>query len=846
MKNRMATTDQAITEREREHTRISTQIAAQGMVLLENRGCLPFNATVRTIALFGNGARRTLKGGSGSGDVNVRSFVTVEQGLLNAGYQVVTSAWMDEHDAAVSRAKDAYIDKIREASQKGALAGLLTMMGNPFHDPEFRSLSTQELAQYPADAAIYVLARSSGEGADHKLVKGDYYLNEQEIHDITLLSEKYEGFVLLLNTGGAIDLTPVKDLPGIGAILLVGQGGSGMGDAVASLLSGKTTPSGKLTATWARSYADLPCGDEFGGMNGDIYDAYYREGIYVGYRYFDTFGVEPAWPFGFGRSYTDFAITVQSVAVEGKAVSLLAAVTNTGKQYAGSEVVQVYASAPQDELDKPYQVLASFAKTRVLLPGESETLTLSFPLERLASYDERKAAWVLERGDTILRCGSSSRDTQVAAVLSVPETVLLEQCRNLLRGEKMESCLPAQRQSTGKLPGAIRLTVDVSGFSVITHAYSEKSPEWTAQEKLTFEDVKTGKASAQALAASLSPQELAALCVGAARINLTDFSVIGNFSNELPGAAGETTSLLGVHGIPVATMVDGPAGVRVNPKIYEKDGLYTKNPAEDPIFGLILPPEKAQIDLTGAVAKYQYCTALPIATLLAQTWDMALLEQAGKLIGAEMELLGVDLWLAPGMNIQRNPLCGRNFEYFSEDPLLSGLCAAAVTRGVQSVPGKGATIKHLAANNQETNRNYNNSHVTERALREIYLKGFEICVRESRPLALMSSYNLINGIHAANDRNLLTAVLRDEWGFDGAVMTDWGATSSLGSNNQQKYDGSSSTGCIQAGNDLIMPGSQRDVDQILAALADGSLAIGDLQRCAVNLLRLLVRIADRG
>lgn len=270
MKNRMASADQAITEREQEHTRISTRIAAQGMVLLENQGCLPFDSTVKTIALFGNGARRTLKGGTGSGDVNVRDYVTVEQGLLNAGYLIVTSAWMNEYDAVVNKAKTAYYENIREVSRNGALTGLLTMMGDPFHDPEFRSLSAQEPAQYPADAAIYVLARSSGEGADHRLVKGDYYLNEQEIHDITLLSEKYSKFILLLNTGSVIDLSPVKDLPGIGAILLAGQGGSGMGDAVASVLSGKTSPSGKLTATWARSYMDYPCSDEFGEITATL------------------------------------------------------------------------------------------------------------------------------------------------------------------------------------------------------------------------------------------------------------------------------------------------------------------------------------------------------------------------------------------------------------------------------------------------------------------------------------------------------------------------------------------------------------------------------------------------
>lgn len=838
MKNRLATVNPEITEREREHARISTQIALQGMVLLENRGGLPFGDAVKTIALFGSGARRTLKGGSGSGDVNVRGVVSVEQGLLNAGYKVVTSAWMDEFDEVVSKAKAAYYAQIRETAKQGALVGLLSMMSHPFRAPDFRGLTEPELAHYAADVAIYVLARSSGEGADRQPVAGDYDLHPQEIHDIRLLSEHYDKFILLLNTGGVVDLSPVKDLPGLGAILLISQGGSG--EAVCAVLSGQATPSGKLTATWANSYNDYPFGEEYG----DRCDAYYREGIYVGYRYFDTFGPAPSWPFGFGKSYTDFAIAVQSVAVEKNTVVLLADVTNTGQRYAGSEVVQVYASVPGEELDQPYQALVTFEKTRTLLPGERQVLRLSFPLERLAAYDERKSAWVLERGEVLLRCGSSSRATQVAAVLTIPETVTIERCRNLFRGESVEQIKAGHGRIFEQPPGAMRLTVDMSQLSSSAHTYSEQIPVPAAQIPVTFAALKAGKASAQALATRLAPQELALLCVGAARINLTDFSVIGNFSEELPGAAGETSSLLKKYGIPSATLVDGPAGIRVNPKIYEKDGLYIKNPAEDPIFGLILPPEKAQVDLAGTLVKYQYCTALPIATMLAQTWDMALLEQAGEIIGSEMEALGVDLWLAPGLNIQRNPLCGRNFEYFSEDALLSGLCAAAITRGVQRHPGKGTTLKHLAANNQETNRNYNNSHVSERALREVYLKAFEICVKESHPFAVMTAVNLINGVHAANDRHLLTAALRQEWGFNGVVMTDWGATSPLGGGSGQKYGCSSAAGCIQAGNDLIMPGSQRDVDQILAGLADGSMALADLQRCAENILRWLSRLAN--
>lgn len=840
----MATENHSKSDRERRHQQISTQIASEGIVLLENNDVLPFNNSIHTIALFGNGARRTIKGGTGSGDVNVRSFVSVEQGLLNAGYTIVSAAWLDEYDEVISTAKEGYYNQVREASKQGPLVGLLTMMGNPFQEPGFRCLSGHELSQYAADAAIYVLGRNSGEGADRKLVEGDYYLTEQEKHDIAFLSEHYEKFILLLNTGSVVDLAPVKDLPGLGAIVLISQGGSGSGDAVAMVLTGKVNPSGKLTATWAKSYEDYPFGDEFAGHDGNLSDSYYKEGIFVGYRYFDTYRKEPAWPFGFGRSYTDFSISTQNITVEETTINLQIDVINTGNEFSGREVVQVYITATNGKLDKPDQILVTFGKSKLLAPGESQMIDLSFPLDRLASYDECIAAWKLEQGEYIVRCGSSSRETDVVGVVVVPETLITEQCKNLFRGEHVEQLPPPQKNTVSTPPDIPRLLVDVSKFTMKTYHYPERTDSYSTFSKLNYDDLTTGKTSPEEFAATLTTEELALLCVGAARINLADFSIIGNFSDELPGAAGETTSLLRKHGVPSVTMVDGPAGIRVNPKIYDKDGLYIKNPEEDPIFGLILPPEKAKVDLSGTVAKYQYCTALPVATMLAQTWDLDLLEKAGKLIGAEMEEIGVDLWLAPGLNIQRNPLCGRNFEYFSEDPLISGLCASAIINGVQSIPGKGTTIKHLAANNQETNRNYNNSHVSERALRELYLKGFEICINESHPVAAMTSVNLVNGIHTANDYDLLTAVLRDEWGFDGVVMTDWGATSNLGGNNEQKYDSSSTVLCIKAGNDLIMPGSQSDVDRIGAAVKDGSLALAELQNCAGNILRLLKRITD--
>ena len=340
-------------------------------------------------------------------------------------------------------------------------------------------------------------------------------------------------------------------------------------------------------------------------------------------------------------------------------------------------------------------------------------------------------------------------------------------------------------------------------------------------------------------AAQLSVEELASLTVGAARGGLLDGSVVGSASTVCPGAAGDTTScLMESRGIPNAVLADGPAGLRLS-KVFVADGEGNIIPGlGESAFGnlgeLLGMPSPERPD--DAIDYYQYCTAIPIATLLAQTWDPALIEEAGDLVGEEMEEFGVTLWLAPGMNIQYNPLCGRNFEYYSEDPLLSGLCAAADTRGVQRHPGCGTTIKHFALNNQEDNRNHNNAHCTERALREIFLGGFEIAVKESEPLALMTSYNLVNGIHAANHKELITGILRNEWGFKGLVMTDWGTTDP---SEGFKYGSSDPVQCIKAGNDLIMPGSQRDVDAIVNAVGKG-LALSELQACAKRVLALVL------
>ena len=794
----------------------STRIAEEGIVLLENKGVLPFDSGVRTIALYGSGARHTIKGGTGSGDVNVRDYVTVEQGLLNSGYSVVTGEVLAEYDGILQNARLIYDASVRERAKAGAFAGLIAMMSNPFIPPVFPGLTEEVLCRHPADAAVYVLSRNSGEGADRRAVPGDYYLSEQEISDITLLAGQYQKFALLLNVGGVVELSPVKDLPG--AIVLMGQGGSGCGDAAAAVLSGRETPSGRLTATWAEQYADYPFAAEFG----DKYDSYYKEGVFVGYRWFDSLGKDVLYPFGYGLSYTAFTLSIQGTELSGHRVSVRVAVKNTGV-CPGKEVVQLYAAPKSPGLEKPYQSLVAFKKTKLLQPGEEQTLTLNFDAELFAVYHEQRAVWLIEQGEYCLLCGTDSRTTTPCAVVSLPESILLQQCENKLRGERIEEIGSTRYFTFPEQLPVLRL--DPGAFCPVKHDYTQRSAA----------DVE-----------GLTDRELATLCIGAARIDLSAVTVVGTFSEGLPGAAGETTSLLTEKGVPSITMVDGPAGVRVNPILHEKNGGYLSDPREDPIFSKLITADTAPVDLSGSVTRYQYCTALPVASMLAQSWNPELLYQAGELIAAEMELLGVDIWLAPAMNIQRNPLCGRNFEYFSEDPLLTGVCAAALTNGVQSRPGKCVSIKHFAANNQESNRNFHNVHVSERALREIYLRGYEICLKKSKPATVMTALNLINGVHAACDHDLLTDILRREWGFDGIVMTDWGTTGVPGSNQGQKYDCCYASDCIRAGNDLIMPGSKRDLDYLLADLENGKLDPEDVRRCGGNILKLLREIESEG
>ena len=471
----------------------------------------------------------------------------------------------------------------------------------------------------------------------------------------------------------------------------------------------------------------------------------------------------------------------------------------------------------------------------------------------MASYDMNDAAWKLEKGEYLIRVGNSSRNSEIAAVLSLSETVVTEQLKNIckdvndveeLRAPKAKRTLSEKELAEYKT--AVHIELDVNSIETVCCQYQSERPVYEDHrkgEQLTLTDVKERNAALEELVAQLTVEELADLCVGTFRSGGSGESVVGSASAAVPGAAADTTSkLTAARKIPNLILADGPAGLRLQ--------THFKTTADGELlpggemFGMDIKPFQEDTP-RDAIDYYQYCTAIPVATSLAQSWNMELIEEIGKLVGKEMQQYHVHLWLAPGMNIHRNPLCGRNFEYYSEDPVLSGKCAAADTRGVQSFAGQGTTIKHLAVNNQEDNRMFSNSHVTERTLREIYLKGFGIAVKEAQPYSIMTSYNLLNGIHTANHYELLQTVARDEWGFEGVVMTDWFSsqdTSKLGETSDI-YPWSSSVQCIYAGNDLQMPGCVSNITDIIEAVNEKKeITLGDLQFCAMNILKVMLKI----
>ncbi len=853
-----ATTNPEVSERERRNMERSRRIAAQGMVLLENDGALPLSMA-GNIALFGNGARTTVKGGTGSGDVNSRFVVNVEQGLEQAGFQVATKEWLDKYDKAVEDARIAFYTDIKAKFQAEPQSAFWFLFNNPFREPVISPIEKEDIEASDTDTAIFIIARNSGEGKDRRPVEGEYDLFEEEKRAIRTLVANYKKVIVVLNVGGVIDTKFLRETEGINAVVLMSQAGNVGGHALADVLTGQVTPSGHLTATWAEDYADYPGAMEFSHMNGNVDDEYYKEGIYVGYRYFDTFNVAPAYPFGYGKSYTTFEVVTREVKVEKDSITLTVAVKNTGDIYGGREVVQVYCSAPQGRLEKPYQELVAYAKTKELAPGEEEILTICYPAERMASYDESIASWVLEAGTYYLRVGTHSRSTKAVAAINLGEEAVTQKLRNYFAKDGQWEMLSAkgvtsysyafEEAEKEAAPVLVLQAADVPCKEAVYRGANVEIPKKETAVSITVDDVRAGRATLDELVSQLTVEEMTELCIGTARGGFGSTSIIGAASLT-PGAAGDTTgSLEAVRNIRSMVLADGPAGLRLSKSFkVDREGKVIPGSGAAPMPGMdILFSDMPEPEIPeDAVEYYQYCTAIPIATLLAQTWDVVAIEEASDIVGEEMKELGVSLWLAPGMNIHRNPLCGRNFEYYSEDPLVSGLSAAASTLGVQKHGGVGTTIKHFAFNNQEDNRMYTNAHIDERSIREIYLKGFEIAVKEAQPMSIMTSYNLINGIHTANSVELVERVARDEWGFAGIVMSDWGTTRKR-REDCDKYSHSIPAGCIKAGNDLIMPGSQEDVDDILKSVgakegeADCPITLGDLQACAKRMLHIIMQ-----
>ena len=932
---RTGTTSEEISEREQRHRILAREAAEESIILLKNDGVLPLPTGI-PVALFGAGAGLTIKGGTGSGDVNVRHSVSIYDGFTLARVRVTSKDWIEDYEERYELARQAWKKQILDECG-GSTDGQLffdTYTSHAFEMPEGRPIEDTDVQD--AKTAVYVISRVAGEGSDRHLAKGDYYLTDHELEDLRVLATLVEKIVIVINAGAPIDLTVLEAMPEVKAILFMGQAGEEGGNACARILLGFVNPSAKLTATWAKHYMDYPGAMEFSDVRaqldednasdaasscagsavtgeaasaGNVSDASqgtkaaetidrdallarsrYEEGIYVGYRYFDSFGVTPRYHFGHGLSYTSFVLTAEAPRAAADGLYIPVTVENTGNPYAGKEVVQVYAACPQPAAisgedgvkaaasgetaetlaedagnggagvkasaqakveAKEFKRLVAFRKTRLLAPGEQESMTLHVDGRALASfrtdYDAAHGAWVIEAGHYAIFVGSSSEESrlQLAGVVEVAEEKVLEIVPHIcpVKDTDFHECaVPVEslRRKTqawsdtwATMKQAAQQGKRIAGLCGKlgwTQALGETV--WAPGEEPVFRNAQDDlDRMAHAIASALEVKDLIPLLMGEFDMHA---SALGSAGQRVPGTAGETSrSLEELLHVPGISMADGPAGLRLSRSYLveratgEKlstgieanleNGFFASEPAE---------PEKYE-------RWYQFTTAWPVGTNLAQTWNEELLGAVGRATGIEMEEFHVAWWLAPGMNIHRNPLNGRNFEYYSEDPLLSGKMAAAITKGVQALPGVGTTVKHYACNNQENNRMGVDAVVSERALREIYLRGFEIAIKESQPMCIMTSYNEINGVHSANNADLCMEIARREWHFQGVIMTDWATTLDFG--------GADAAGCVAAGNDLIMPGATSDLENIEQAYAEGRLSEADIRSCAERVLNIVLR-----
>ena len=793
---------------------IVKEVAPECTLFFKRDNSFPIKEPCKVV-LVGSGVRHTVKGGTGSGDVNSRFFMNIEDAFTDAGFEVTSKSWLDDYDKYKKESFPKHVKRVKKEAKEIGMIAAAYSVGRFNYDEEFDF----QVERFEGDIAIYVLSRDAGEGHDRELIKGDVYLTDGEIRDILYLNERFEKFMLVLNVSGVVDLEPVKEVKNI---FYLGQLGVATSQTLVDIVLGKSYPSGKLTTSWSK-ISDYSYIKEFGDFN----ETRYFEGIYVGYRYFDINKVDVSYPFGFGLGYTDFEVECLDAKADGLKIDLKVKITNTGL-FKGREVVQAYLSSPKGRLDKPEKILCGFIKTEELNPKESTLAKLSFKLTDFPNYDEEKEAYVLEGGIYTVKIGNSSRNLSKAVRLNLGEELVVKQVKNQFPKQDFED-YKFEREVEEENDTKI-IDLDTSNFKTKTAIYTEK------YEKIPNKFV-----------IDMSEKELIHLAVGDYKGGIN--GMIGQSCSQVPGGAGETS--LRVRGLESLTMVDGPAGLRlINEYVVTPKGTYEIS--EDSIWKQIkhyLPGilvkllDKEKNKKKEGTRVYQLTTAIPVATSLAMSFNPYVLHYMGRLVNSEIEMYGVDIWLAPALNIHRSILCGRNFEYYSEDPYLSAICAASMTAGVQDHSNKIVTIKHFCCNNQESNRTNSNSMVSERALRELYLYGFEKTIEWANPHSLMTSYNLVDGEHTSQNKNLVTHILRNEWGYNGLVMSDWITTGSM-NYKKSRYPGINASKQLLAGVNLTMPGAKSDIKDIKKALKRNEVSIEDLRNNAQIVYEWVKRIKN--
>lgn len=758
----------------------AAKMVAEGIVMLKNENnALPLD-TDKEVAVFGRIQFHYYKSGTGSGGmVNVTKVVNILDGLVDNGIKV----------------NEKLLDTYRKWDKENPFDLGEGWGGEPWSQKEMPLDEglVKETAK-SCETAIVIIGRTAGEEQDNRLEAGSYLLSDDEIEMLTVVREHFKKVVLLLNVGNIIDMTDINRIAP-DAVLYVWQGGMTGGKGTADVLTGKVSPSGKLPDAIAYKASDYPSDANFGReKNRDIY----AEDIYVGYRYFETFAKEKVlYPFGFGLSYTEFEIKTEKAEITEGAVKLSVSVKNIGS-YKGKEVIEVYCEAPQGRLGKAARVLCGFEKTRELVPQEEQVVEIAVDIAKLASYDDsgvtgNKSCYVLEAGEYKFYVGSDVRSAECACSFEQGEDLVTERLtQSLAPVESFERIKPVCEGGAFSIG---REAVPVSEVDESARRL-EKLPKeiaYTGDKGIKLWDVKNGKNTMDEFIAQLSDYDLSCIIrgegMGSPRVTAGTASAFGGVSENLNG-----------FGIPAGCCSDGPSGMRLD--------CGTK------------------------------AFSLPNGTMIASSFNKELTSELFAFMGLEMAANKVDCLLGPGMNIHRHPLNGRNFEYFSEDPFLTGKMAAAELKGMAGA-GVTGTIKHFCANNRETNRHFIDSVVSERALREIYLKGFEIAVKEGGASSVMTTYGIVNGLWTAGNFDLNTVILREEWGFKGFTMTDWWANINVRGKEPDKTD---LAAMARAQNDVYMvcPDGEKNDDNTLAALENGGIERCELQRNAANICGFLL------